>query len=204
MSTETNYEPLLPSDATKLLAERRWNQESQPSKEETPSPPLLNEEQLYGKAGVEQAAGYTEMASAFPVKAPIEGEVSEKEASAELLKDREPPPGERPVDAEIQYLNIDTGKPKAPNETVSAEQAAADLSRYRQGIAETQRALEDVELHRVIDSLRAGDAAQQSPPVEAQPPHSKLRSRLRLANRRHRPTTNKKPSVALWNSILSC
>jgi hypothetical protein len=135
----------------------------------------------FGLAAEQERAGYEPMVPAFPVDTPddksIEGGRDElSKAASEITERREQAQRERESSSfDIERRYNESSGPRAgermpENQTVSKEQAAADLAMARHGEAETQATLEDLELQRVIDALRSGDQPQQPEPTQAQQP----------------------------------
>jgi hypothetical protein len=88
----------------------------------------------------------------------------------------------------VQYMEMGgehAGRPMADNLTISAEQGAHDVSRFRETLAESEQARLDAEIARTIDELRAGDAQPRQPPVqptEAQTPQPEPQQQQRPAS----------------------
>src|SRR6516165_327937 len=140
------FEPISPSEAAQILSNSRWN----PDEREQPQPEAASDPQYYGKEAVERGQGYELMPSANPVKQAA----AEAIDSTELLRRDEEGPVTEPT--QINYLEGgDPAKPMAENQTVSAEQAAADLSHWRENIGQEIEAAEAQQIRETIDALRS-------------------------------------------------
>jgi hypothetical protein len=158
-----NLEPVSVSEAARILANSRRgrDEDNEPKINNATNGSVENE--AYGKAGVEQSQGYREMQMAMPVPKDDGLEALDSaEVREQLLKDRE-----QPIPVERMYLEHGgehSGRPKPPEETVDARQAAYDLTNARQGELDAIAAAEEVQVQRAIDQLRS-DALQPQPPV---------------------------------------
>jgi hypothetical protein len=164
MSME-DLEPLSPSDAARILAGQRWNRDEASGNAE----PAPADGEYYGKEAVERGQGYEPMRSANPIKQP-DTEPIESSAISEALRRDQEAPQEIAAPTPINYLEQGGekgGQPMPDNQTVSAEQAAQDLSRWRDSVGEQIEAAETQQIRDAIDQLRAGD--QQQPQVPAEP-----------------------------------
>ncbi|MGC2076832.1 MAG: hypothetical protein WA728_12505 [Xanthobacteraceae bacterium] len=128
-----------------------------------------------GKTAIESSQGYHEMESAIPVSREVPGtDIEEnreqvlRDAADGLTKLRgEDRPDAKPI-VERTYTELDTGRPKPANETLSVEQASSDLTGVRQREQITTELDEAAEVARAIDQLRG--ETSESPGVEpAQP-----------------------------------
>src|SRR6516164_10009372 len=166
-----NLDPISPSEATQILSNSRWNRDES------------SEDFLTGKRGVEASQGFSEM----PLANPITKEADEPIDSADLRPLREEAQ-EIPAPTPINYHQQGgehAGQPMDDRLTVSAEQAAADIARYREGVGEQIEALEAQQIRETIDALRAGDQQQPQAPAEPvaldkQIPAARKRKRSRL------------------------
>jgi hypothetical protein len=150
---------ITPSEAARILSQSRWDDTADAREQAPPEQPQSEGGEYYGKEATERRLGYEPMRVADPVNrepdAPIE--------RSELRPDQEAPVSE-PTPVQYQEMGGERqGQPKPANETVSAEQAAHDLSRWRESLGENIEALEAQQIRDAIDQLRAGDAEQQQP-----------------------------------------
>jgi len=140
------------------------------------------EEQKFGLQGVEEAAGYVPMKPADPVVSTkeLQGEEFETQregflrGAAEILKGRE----QRSLDVEGRSVDVErfyqtmggenAGERKPPNEVVSIDQASHDITQARAADRMAAKTAEDLEVQRLIDSLRAGETEQQAPQPQLQ------------------------------------
>jgi hypothetical protein len=151
---------------------------------------MSDEQQLddsdFGIRGLEKAAGFKEMVLA---DAPPQEDLALDASVENFVASRDDPaPG-----VERAFFDVQTGEPRPSNETVSAEDAARNLSNVREA---ERRALE-AELNRAtqeaIDQLRApepqpvtldaGHDEQQKPPIVETQPEQQPGSRLEQALR---------------------
>jgi hypothetical protein len=103
-------------------------------------------EQLYGREGTEQSQGYSKMPLA---DAPVEDSAGDFDRALNDLVESRPDPA--PV-VERAFFDVENGEPRDPRETVSAEDAARQLSNIR------QRETEAVEQQRLDDFRNEIDA----------------------------------------------
>jgi hypothetical protein len=175
------------------------------------------QEQGFGKAGVEAGMGYTPMEPAFPVENPsaLPGEVLEsgeediQRGAQEIVDRRNAEQTEREgraTDIEVQYNHQggpDAGKPMPENQTVSAEQAAADLTMFREGLAATQAELDTLEIQRAIDALWAGDEqAQQQPAEQWQPQQQPVEQQQQQVQEPNAQLEGDELAKALQNPVM--
>src|SRR5215469_919332 len=150
-------------EAARVLSNTRWAKD-----EETPVTPTANED--YGVRGVERGLGYEPMRPAVPIKEAEADTLENAGEAADVLKARRDQQ-ERTVHP-IQYLHQggeDSGKPMPENQTVSAEQAAFDLSNFRRGAADHLDLLENQQVRQAIDELRQPQAPVEQPPQQEIP-----------------------------------
>jgi hypothetical protein len=157
MSME-DLEPLSPSDAARILAGQRWNRD-EASGNAQPEGTGGEEPTYYGREGVERSQNFEPMRPAHDVKQAAAEALDSSEVRQQLQEAQEIAP---PV--EINYLEGgNPEKPIASNQTVSPEQAASDLSRFRENIGEQIEAAEAQQIRDAIDQLRAGDQVPEGP-----------------------------------------
>jgi hypothetical protein len=125
-------------------------------------------EQLYGQEGIEASQGWSPMPLADAAPA-----VSEQdELDAALNKFAEARPDEKPV-VERAFFDTQTGEPRPAKETVSAEDAARQLTNTRQIEADAefeQRRQRTIEaLDNVTRNLETQAQGETPAPAEAQP-----------------------------------
>jgi hypothetical protein len=158
--SENWEEGITPSEAARILAGRRWKEDEQPRwHHDQPAEPEGPE--YYGKEATERGQGFSEM----PLANPISKESDAPIDSSQLLRPDQEAPAAEPVP--IQYMQQGgekAGQPMDPRLTVSPEQAASDLSRWRENIGEQIEALEAKQLADAIDQLRAGEQPQLPQP----------------------------------------
>jgi hypothetical protein len=150
----------------------------------------MSDEQLYGIAEREHSAGYSPMPLANPLpreefdntSAPAPDDpyrqISPNEAAEALVQQRSHPVEEireptvtetPPTPVEYrQQLGENAGQRMPEHQTVSPEQAAHDLSSWRETVGQSLQDAQDAELQSVIDQLRAGDQQPQQPVAEPQ------------------------------------
>jgi hypothetical protein len=121
-----------------------------------------------GKRATELGQGWSELPVANPI--PKEsGEAIDGSELSEALRSTQAQVAE-PIPVQyIQQKGENAGQPMDERLSVSPQQAAHDLSQFRNAISESQEAQLNAELAKAIDELRAGDAQQQAQPVELQP-----------------------------------
>jgi len=155
-------------EAARVLSSQRWQKD-----EETQAPVAPERGEDYGVRGVERGLGYEPMRPHNPVKEAEADTLENAQEAADLINQRRGS-AERPVDP-VQYLHQggeDSGKPMPANETVSAEQAAFDLSNYRRGIGDQLEQLESLQVQQAIDQLRNPQPVEQQQQItqpEGQP-----------------------------------
>jgi hypothetical protein len=158
--SELEESALSVSDAARILSNSRYNKD-----EETPEPQVTPSAET-GVRGLERGLGYEPMRPAMPVKEAEADALENAQEAADVLKARR----DQQVRAvnEVQYLHLggeDSGKPMPANETVSAEQAAFDLSNYRRGITDHIEAIENHQIAQAIDELRNPQPVEQQPQI---------------------------------------
>ena len=141
-----NLEPLRVRDAAELVTGQRWKDNE--TGKDTPS-----EDFLTGRAATEASQGFKPMWMADPVN---------KEADEPIQALRRDEVAE-PIP--VQYMEM--GGPKAgqkmpDDQTVSAEQAAHDVSRFRDSVTETEQAQLNAESARAMNEV-LGEQQQQVP-----------------------------------------
>ena len=123
------------------------------------------DEQLYGREGIEQAQGYEPMQMAVPDPDPEPAIDSDSAIAKHLQRPAPPEPIER------TYNDVRTGEPRDGTETVEMDRAAEDLSKIRA----TERLELDKErnadLHEALDYLQQEQSvlAAAAAPQPAQP-----------------------------------
>lgn len=123
-------------------------------------------EVLYGQQASEAEAGYKPMPSASPVKSePDDLDFTPREASEILTAAR----GDEAPVIPVTYRDVQTGEPRDSNETVSLEQAAHDLTAWRQANEDSRAASVSKDFAAEVDKLRApqsdeGNVAETAPP----------------------------------------
>jgi hypothetical protein len=167
MSMEDAYEPLSPSEAAKILSNSRWERDAA-QRRQVPEDTSGEEPTLYGKQSVEASQNWSEM----PLANPISKESGEAIDGSELSESLRTNQAQVAEPIPVQYLEQRgerAGQPMAENLSISAEQGASDLNRFRETIGEQIEAFETKQIADAIDQLRAGDQQQQAQPVEQQP-----------------------------------
>jgi len=152
-----------------------------------------NTDQDFGLRGVEKSQDFEPMPVINPVKPPLDSPQAEAEreeywshtsdvlrtddlpADDELRKaaneiaERRRQSGRDGIVLERQYTQQsgpDAGETMAENQTVSAEQAAHDLTNIRDLEANADKVSLEQEIAAAIDRIRAGDTAEQTPVTE--------------------------------------
>jgi hypothetical protein len=130
--------------------------------------------QTFGKESVEHSLGHQQMESVDPLpsdRSDVEITTTELEdAAAALTKDRNERLGRPPGEVVREYKQESPDGPKLDERlTVSAEQAAADLTVARNREENSLELDERAELQTAIDALRNGTEQFQPQPVEQQP-----------------------------------
>jgi hypothetical protein len=164
MSMEDLEQPLSPSDAARILAGQRWDRD-QAHERGQPEQPA---EVLTGKRATELGQGWSELPVANPI--PKEsGEAIDGSELSEALRSTQAQVAE-PIPVQyIQQKGENAGQAMDEHLSVSPEQAAHDLSQFRNAISESQEAQLNAELAKAIDELRGAGDQQQAQPVELQP-----------------------------------
>lgn len=109
---------------------------------------FTSSEPLTGQLGVEADMGYT------PMDGPQDHPESESDLRTEAAKLAESRVQADPL-IDLGYRQTADGEPTPPNKTVSLEKAAADMSSYHQTIDEDVRRVDDAQLARYVDGMRA-------------------------------------------------
>jgi hypothetical protein len=156
-------------EAARVLSNSRWSDKDEQA--QAPVAPERGED--YGVRGVERGLGYEPMRPAMPVNEAAPDAFETAEQAADFVNGRRDQQV-RPVDP-IEYLESGgerAGQPMPENQTVSAEQAAYDLSNYRRGLGDQFSRAEDEAVRQLVDDLRNPRPVEQQAQIsqpEAQP-----------------------------------
>src|SRR5690242_3609269 len=115
-----------------------------------------------GNFGDKVDTAYTPMTPAQPI-AKEDDSPLDLQTAASLVAERDRQ--EAPI-VEVSYTQqngANAGERVPRNETITAEQASADLNRWRARIVETEQALEKELMSAEIDALRSDDGQEQQP-----------------------------------------
>jgi hypothetical protein len=123
---------------------------------------MSDNEQKFGLEGIEQSQGYEPMPIAHPAPSTDDLPTESKMTESELAHAKRPNFPEPEV---REYRDVNTGEKIPANQTVTAEQASADIARAREQERQARDDQSNRDLADALDQLNARDQAQQ-PPVQ--------------------------------------